>query len=220
MSQGTRGTMTGAHLGDHGACRRRSCSATAAPREGGRRRGHGDGRHHPQPVAQLFPPNSDRRVTLFPLPKLCSWTTPTASKAALAVEGQAKCQAHVQLKTKNYGVAACGREAQQMQKEALQTAARPRFAVGTPAVCCGCYRGRTGMAPGKARGFRVGPWRRRGRRGGGGRGRWTGPVDGAGGRAAGRTQKPENAIKPTKTPHTPIHRNKRNSTPRAEAARA
>ena len=54
MSRGTRGTMTGAHLGDRGACRRRSCSATAAPREGGRRRGHGDGRHHPRSVAQLF----------------------------------------------------------------------------------------------------------------------------------------------------------------------
>ena len=44
-----------------GACRRRSCSATAAPREGGRRRGHGDGRHHPRPVAQFLSPNSDRR---------------------------------------------------------------------------------------------------------------------------------------------------------------
>ena len=50
--------MTGAHLGGRGACRRRSCSATAAPREGGRRRGHGDGRHHPRSVAQLFSPNS------------------------------------------------------------------------------------------------------------------------------------------------------------------
>ena len=48
ISKGTRGAMTGAHLGDRGACRRRSCSATAAPREGGRRRGHGNGRHHPR----------------------------------------------------------------------------------------------------------------------------------------------------------------------------
>ena len=31
MSQGTRGTMTGAHLGGRGAGRRRSYSATAAP---------------------------------------------------------------------------------------------------------------------------------------------------------------------------------------------
>ena len=31
--------MTDAHLGDRGACRRRSYSATAAPREGSRRRG-------------------------------------------------------------------------------------------------------------------------------------------------------------------------------------
>ena len=46
--------MTGAHLGGRGACRRRSCSATAAPREGGRRCGHGDGRHHPRAAAQLF----------------------------------------------------------------------------------------------------------------------------------------------------------------------
>ena len=84
MSQGTRGTMTGAHLGGRGACRRRSCSATAAPREGGRRRGHGDGRHHPRPQRSFFSPNSDRRVTFFQLPKLCSWTSPTASKAALA----------------------------------------------------------------------------------------------------------------------------------------
>ena len=49
--------------------------------------------------------------------------------------------------------------------------------------------------------------------GGVGRGRWTGPVDGAGGRGrwTGRrpNKKPENLIKPTKTPHTPIHRNKR-----------
>ena len=46
--------MTGAHLGDRGACRRRSRSATAAPREGGRRRGHADGRHHPRSVAAAF----------------------------------------------------------------------------------------------------------------------------------------------------------------------
>ena len=48
--------MTGAHLGGRGACRRRSRSATAAPREGGRRRGHADGRHHPRSVARLFSP--------------------------------------------------------------------------------------------------------------------------------------------------------------------
>jgi len=46
--------MTGAHLGGRGACRRRSCSATAAPREGARRRGHADGRHHPRSIARLF----------------------------------------------------------------------------------------------------------------------------------------------------------------------
>ena len=65
------------------------------------------------------------------------------------------------------------------QQEALQNAARPSFAVRTTAVCCGCHRGRTGMTPGIARGFRIGSWRRRG---GGGRGRWTGAVDGGGGR--------------------------------------
>ena len=54
MSKGTRGTMAGAHLGGRGAGRRRSCSATAAPREGARRRGHADGRHHPRSVARLF----------------------------------------------------------------------------------------------------------------------------------------------------------------------
>ena len=54
MSKGTRGTMTGAHLGDRGAYRRHSCSATAAPREGARRRGHGDGRHHPRPQRSFF----------------------------------------------------------------------------------------------------------------------------------------------------------------------
>ena len=55
--------MTGAHLGDRGACRRRSCSATAAPREGGRRRGHADGRHHPRSIARFFPPNSATNMT-------------------------------------------------------------------------------------------------------------------------------------------------------------
>ena len=82
-SQGTRGTMTGAHLGGRGAYRRRSCSATAAPREGGRRRSRRDGRHHPRPQRSFFSPNYDRRVTLSSLPKLCSWTSPTASKPAL-----------------------------------------------------------------------------------------------------------------------------------------
>ena len=46
--------MTGAHLGGRGACRRRSCSATAAPREGARRRGHADARHHPQSPTQVY----------------------------------------------------------------------------------------------------------------------------------------------------------------------
>jgi len=46
--------MAGAHLGGRGACRRRSCSATAAPREGARRRGHADGRHHPRPQRGFF----------------------------------------------------------------------------------------------------------------------------------------------------------------------
>ena len=61
MSKLTRGTMTGAHLGGRGAGRRRSCSATAAPREGARRRGHADGRHHPRPQRSFFSPKSDRR---------------------------------------------------------------------------------------------------------------------------------------------------------------
>ena len=46
MSRGTRRQMTGAHLGGLGAGRRRGSAAIAAPREGGRRSGHGDGRHH------------------------------------------------------------------------------------------------------------------------------------------------------------------------------
>ena len=62
--------MTGAHLGDRGACRRRSCSATAAPGEGARRRGHGDGRHHPRPQRSFFSPNSDWRVTFVPVTKI------------------------------------------------------------------------------------------------------------------------------------------------------
>ena len=62
--------MTGAHLGGRGAGRRRSCSATAAPREGARRRGHGDGRHHPRPQRSFFSPNSDRRVTFVPVTKI------------------------------------------------------------------------------------------------------------------------------------------------------
>ena len=75
--------MTGAHLGGRGAGRRRSCSATAAPREGGRRRGHGDGRHHPRPQRSFFSPNSDRRKSIFLVTKLCSWTRPNLYKAAL-----------------------------------------------------------------------------------------------------------------------------------------
>ena len=62
--------MTGAHLGGRGAGRRRSCSATAAPREGARRRGHGDGRHRPRPQRSFFLPNSDRRVTFVPVTKI------------------------------------------------------------------------------------------------------------------------------------------------------
>ena len=83
MSQGTRGTMTGAHLGDRGACRRRSCSATAAPREGGRRRGHGDGRHHPRPQRSFFHQILPTTWDVNCLPFLCSWTRPTVSKPAL-----------------------------------------------------------------------------------------------------------------------------------------
>ena len=50
--------MTGAHLGGRGARRRRSCSATAAPCEGTRHRGHADGRHHPRPQQRsVFSPN-------------------------------------------------------------------------------------------------------------------------------------------------------------------
>ena len=84
MSQGTRGTMTGAHLGDRGACRRRSCSATAAPREGGRRRGHGDGRHHPRPQRSFFRNFCQRTWDVNGMTFLCSWTRPNVSKAALA----------------------------------------------------------------------------------------------------------------------------------------
>ena len=86
MSKGTRRPMTGAHLGGRGVCRRRSCSAIAAPREVGRRGGHGDGRHHPRPQRSFFLPNSDRRVTTPPSPKLCSWTSPTASKPGPTVD--------------------------------------------------------------------------------------------------------------------------------------
>ena len=49
MPQGTRETMTGAHLGGRGAGRQRGNTAEIAPREVGRRRGHGNGRHHPRP---------------------------------------------------------------------------------------------------------------------------------------------------------------------------
>ena len=38
--------MTGAHLGGRGAGRRRGYTKISAPRKVGRRRGHGDGRHH------------------------------------------------------------------------------------------------------------------------------------------------------------------------------
>ena len=76
------GTMTGAHLGDRGACRRRSCSATVAPREGARRRGHGDGRHHPRPQRSFFHQILIDVELFSPLPKLCSWTSPTASEPA------------------------------------------------------------------------------------------------------------------------------------------
>ena len=68
--KGNEGKMTGAHLGDHGACRQRSCSATAAPCEVARRRGHGDERHHPRPQRSFFSPNSDRRVTFFFVTKI------------------------------------------------------------------------------------------------------------------------------------------------------
>ena len=46
--------MTGAHLGGRGARRRRSYSATAAPRVVGERRGHSDGRHHVDLWRTLF----------------------------------------------------------------------------------------------------------------------------------------------------------------------
>ena len=48
MSKGTRETMTGAHLGGRAVRQRRSCSAIAAPRGVGGRRGLGDGRHYPR----------------------------------------------------------------------------------------------------------------------------------------------------------------------------
>ena len=65
--------MAGAHLGGRGAGRRRSCSATAAPREGARRRGHADGRHHPRPqpvpetTCDFYPnnPNNPSKVAII-----------------------------------------------------------------------------------------------------------------------------------------------------------
>ena len=70
--------MAGAHLGGRGAGRRRSCSATAAPREGGRRRGHADGRHHPRSIARLFSPNSatNMRRKFVPVFMLMDQTEP------------------------------------------------------------------------------------------------------------------------------------------------
>ena len=62
--------MTGAYLGGRGARRRRSCSATAAPREGGRRRGHRDGRHHPQPQRGFF---HQILIDVSPLDCLRTW---------------------------------------------------------------------------------------------------------------------------------------------------
>jgi len=55
--------MTKPHLDGRGARRRRSCSATAALREGGKRRGHGGGRHHPRPQRGFFPLNVYRPRT-------------------------------------------------------------------------------------------------------------------------------------------------------------
>ena len=80
-----------------------------------------------------------------------------------------------------------GGEAQQMQQEALQNAARPRFAVRTTAVCRGRYRRRKIMALGIARGFRVESRRRRRRwatslGGVAGRRRWAASLGGVTGR--------------------------------------
>ena len=77
--------MSGAHFGGRGAGRQRGNTAEIAPRQGGRRRGHGDGRHHPRPQRSFFSPNSDRRANIFPVTDLCSWNRPNISKAALVL---------------------------------------------------------------------------------------------------------------------------------------
>ena len=85
MSQGTRRPMTKPHLGGRGAGRQLGYTKIAAPRGVDRRRGHGDGRHHPRSVAQFFFTKFCQRtwgVNCFPF--LCSWTRPNVSKPALA----------------------------------------------------------------------------------------------------------------------------------------
>ena len=83
--------MTDAHLGDRGACRRRSCSATAPPpakAAGATAMVMGTTTHGRS--AAFFHQiliDASEALQLYQLPKLCSWTTPTASKAALPREG-------------------------------------------------------------------------------------------------------------------------------------
>ena len=101
----------------------------------------------------------------------------------------------------------CNRKRSKTPHGHVSRSERPRFAVGVIGDVREWPRIRpAGFGSGRGVGG-VGGWAVDG---GDGRGRrWTGAVDGAGGRAAGRTKKTENLIKPTKTPHTPIHRNKR-----------
>ena len=107
--------MTGAHLGDRGACRRRSCSATAAPREGGRRRGHADGRHHPRSIARLFSPNSDRRVTFSTVTKIMLMDAEAQAHRSVTRESQ-------------YDIAIALDDAVARGDESLEAVAAARFA--------------------------------------------------------------------------------------------
>ena len=88
MSKGTRGTMTGAHLGGRGAGRRCSCSATGPPPA-----------KAPGVAAMLMGATTNGRSAFFFrnfCPRtwhvicyvfLCSWTRPNLSKAALTDDG-------------------------------------------------------------------------------------------------------------------------------------
>ena len=82
MSQGTRETMIGAHLGGRGACRRRSSTKIAPPRRVCRRGIHGGGRHLPcKPNAKLAPISVTKPYSEI-VTNMWSWTRPTVSKAA------------------------------------------------------------------------------------------------------------------------------------------